>query len=78
MHIFLYKMSIWFAISGKGQGMSKVVSTTFISCDLTEPLARTEFNFKRGKDFFFSLIKQSMRGSIFRGGGDTDRPLAKS
>lgn len=36
----------------KGQGTSKVVSITFISCDLTGPFASTESNFKRRKGVF--------------------------
>lgn len=47
--------------------MSKVVSTTFISCDLTGPLASTKYNFK-GKISFPPTIKQNKQGNIFRGG----------
>lgn len=46
--------------------MSKVVSTTFISCDLTGPLASTKYNFKR---FFFPHDKTKQAREHFRRGG---------
>lgn len=65
----------------EGQGTSKVVRITFISCDLTGPLASTEDNFKGGKGFF-STIQQTKSGSIFPqeglGRGHTDISLGKS
>ena len=43
--------------------MPKVVSTTFMSCDLTGPLASTKYFQGRKGIFFFPLLnKESQRG----------------